>query len=243
MKRKQLSCIIMSLILVCVISILSGCAKSENGNSKSENQNSGTEMEDKKSGDEKSEKGNIKSQDEKAGDYNLIEKDNIIFLNEKPVIKETEDYYEIQNVLVTKQVDYTYDYSMFENKKVGDTVKLPNGEFLITEISEIASETHINVENDHFSQYFIIAENKSVSAVGLGEHIQIESVYEGNIRLSKDCTYNIVSYENYEYTESAVSEFLESKKEEDPWMYGVLIIVGELDDKNYITEMSDLFIL
>ncbi len=241
MKNKHLTRIIMFLIPICTMIFLSSCIPtSENQNTASENEKTMKTENTEKSETKTPENETTPSENNNYNNPDLIKEEQLIFFGENPVIIKNEDYYELQDVCLAKQVNYNYDYSMFEGKESGNLINLPNGEFRIYDISEVGNETHIDVENGYFLQYFIIQnEEKVVIPIGIGEHIQIETAYEGSIRFTKDCIYEMLSDDTFEYTDTALSEFLQTQ---DAWKYGGVLFISELDEENNISKVSDFFI-
>lgn len=157
-------------------------------------------------------------------------------------ILEKDDFYEIQNVCLAKDVNYDYDYEKFRFAKVGDTLTLPNGKFLVEGIEHIGDETAFSLYNKYFWQDVRINnKDKSVYFWSTGFLTELESVYIGNIKISKDAIYNklIIGSGDFHYKKMTFSEALQDKtfKENMP-----LSIINGYNENNDIIEMTEMFI-
>lgn len=229
MKIKNLNKIIFFLMIAISVFLLGSCTKDQKSNqTPSTNQSQSNEQNKAK----------------RFNNPDAIKKEQYIFSNLDTILVEHEDYYEFQNICLAKTTQYNYDFSMFDNVKVGDTITIPNGEFKVRDITYLkdSDETHIELENDYFRQYVILLnKSKSVAFIGAGEYVQFEIVEVGNLRFSKDCIYNKIINDEFEYKKITLAEAIEGG-EYQLYENELFLYINDLDENKDIIEVSDVFI-
>lgn len=229
MKVKNLKKIIFFLMIFISLILLGACSKVQTSN---------------QSQDTSQNQSNEQNKPKRFSNPDTIEPEQYIFSNLDTILVEHEDYYEFQNICLAKLTQYTYDYSMFDGVKIGDTITIPNGEFRVRDVTflEDSKETHIELENDYFRQYVVIVhENEGVLFVGAGEFVQFEIVEIGNLRFSKDCLYNKIINDEFEYEQITLSEAIEGG-EHQLYENELFLYINNLDENKDIIEVSDVFI-
>lgn len=218
---------IISIIILVFSMILLGACTQQNQMAEQSNQQNQTEEKPKR----------FSNPDE-------IEEEMYVLTNLDSMLVEHEDYYELQNACIAKRTDYKFDYSMFENAEAGKTLTLPNGEFRVKNIYflEDSNETHIELENDFFLQYVVLLnESKSVQFIGAGEFVQFEVVTIENLRFSKDCVYNMIINDEFEYGAITLAEAI-AGEEYDLKDNELFVYIDKLDENKDIIEITDVFI-
>lgn len=184
-------------------------------------------------GENPSEKG------ETTANPDLIEKGQYLFFKENPIITDKGEYYEIEDVCLAKSGEFEFDRSMFEGKKVGDLIDLPNGKFTVEDIHDLDDSIQFDVSNEHFMHYFTLYEDE-IHAVGVGEHLVLESRYVGPLRFSKNCRYEIWEDFDLDPLNTNFQDHIEDH--EYPWEYGAFLYIDDLDSENNITAVSDVLL-
>lgn len=172
-----------------------------------------------------------------ASNPNLIQEGQFLFFKENPTITDKGDYYEVDNVCVAESGDFQFERSMFEGKKVGDLLHLPNGDFTLDNISDLDGITQFDVSNGHFMHYFVL-EGDILYAVGIGENLVLESKYVGPLRFSKNCRYWVQENLELDALETTLQEHIKTKN--SPWEHGAFLSVDAIDSENNISAVSDI---
>lgn len=223
-----------TMLIASLIFSLGACSGKNSENSKN-NEPNGTET----LPDGESEGENPSEKKETTANPDLIEEGQYLFFKENPIITDKGDYYEIEDVCLASGGEFYFDLSMFEGKKAGDTIRLPNGEFTVEEIMDLEDCTQFVLTNGYFEHYFLLYED-GVQAVGIGEYLVLETKYSGALRFAKNCRYEI--QEDFE-TEPVQTNFREHIEDREyPWEYGSFLYINELDSKNNITAVSDVLL-
>lgn len=186
-----------------------------------------------------SEKEDPSAKEEETTNPDLIEEGQYLFFKENPIITDKGEYYEIEDVCLAKSGEFKFESSMFEGKQVGDPIELPNGKFTVEDITDLDDSIQFDVSNEHFMHYFTLYEDE-VYAVGVGEHLVLESKYVGSLRFSKNCRYEI--QEDFE-TDPIPTTFRDHIEDREyPWEHGAFLHIDELDSENNITAISDMIL-
>lgn len=87
--------------------------------------------------------------------------------------------------------------------------------------------------------YFVLEED-TIYAVGIGEHLILESQYVGPLRFAKDCRYEIQEDLGLDPVETTLQEHIEGN--ESPWENGAFLFVDALDSEKNISVVSDVLL-
>lgn len=180
---------------------------------------------------------NLSDEKTETPNPDLIEEGQYLFFKDDPIITDKGNYYEIENVCIAQGGEFRFERSMFEGKEIGDLLHLPNGDFTLDNISEVGELIQFDVSNDHFFHYFVL-DGDTIYAVGVGEHLVLESKYVGPIRFLKKCHYETQEDLEHDPVKTNFQKHIESTK--SPWEYGAFLSVDALDFENNILAVSDV---
>lgn len=252
--RKKSICIVSVSLIVAFAMLAGGCdsrAKLSSTAATSNAQSSESTMGDTKdsssAAESESTKESATSQTvQRNAEYKDLDVENewiLMWAKVGTQINDLGDVYEIKNVCLTKTVNYEYDVSMFENVKIGDEITLPNGIFTLIELDmgENGKIEHAVVENDYYWQQFSFSEDMGVMPIGIGEYIQLENVYIGDVYVAKDAVYSKMNeYDPDDYTDITFREGIVEDSER--LQYGFFVSLLDMDEDGVVKKVEEPFI-
>lgn len=205
-----------------------------------------TETQMESASDTKSEEEVLRIEKNKAAYKDFDFEDQWITIWSKPGVEihDLGDVYEVKNVCLAKGVSYEYTPEMFENAMIGDTISLPNGEFILSEVSDHDTgerkSKEIVVDNGYFWQQFSITD-EGVLAIGIGEYILLESLYIGDVYVAKDAKFT--TYLEGNPDEIVTRGFKEAVFEDANMQnYGFFFSAVEVDKDGVIRSLDEPYI-